>query len=83
MELGSKVTVATTAESRLGWRRRCGQAERPVRTLLQMGPDSRHKERCLADTAAGKTKCCREHRKEEKQRCPQYLAGVDGRMAVL
>lgn len=55
LALGSEILVTMTAESGLDWRQQCLQAEGPVRTQLQKGPD----------TAAR-----REPRIEKKQRCP-------------
>lgn len=40
LALGSEVSVAVTAESGLDGRQQCLQAERPVRTQLQKGPDT-------------------------------------------
>lgn len=68
MAMGSEVSVAITAESGLDWRQQCLQVERPVRTQLQKGPDMAAR---------------REPRHRKGRDVPQYLAGVDGRLAVL
>lgn len=80
--LGSKVSVAMTAVSRLDWRRQCLKAGKSVRRHAK-GPKFMSQSCIWQTSLLEDLRVCREYRKEKSKDAPRYPAWGDGRMAVL